>query len=100
MILFAAPSVQDVTTIQEVLKFFGRASGLHTNLHKSLIAPIACSDEQLHTIQTILPIPTSEFPIQYLGLPLSVTRLKKCHFQPMIDKVSAGMPAWKAPLDE
>nr|XP_034604600.1 uncharacterized protein LOC117864580 [Setaria viridis] len=98
MMLFAAPNVQDITTIREVLQFFRNASGLHTNLQKSLMAPIAYSDEQVHRIQAILPVPVSEFPIQYLGLPLSVTRLKKSHLQPVIDKVSASIPIWKAPL--
>lgn len=98
VVLFTAPEVQDITTIREILNFFGSTSGLHTNLQKSLIAPIACNAEQVQNIQGILPAQIAVFPIQYLGLPLSVTRLKKSHFQSLIDKVAASIPTWKAPL--
>lgn len=40
----------------------------------------------------------AEFPITYLGLPLSVSPLRRGAFQPLIDKVTAAMPTWKAPL--
>jgi hypothetical protein len=96
VILFAVPQVQDLVTIVEILHFFGNATGLHTNLQKSVIAPIACSEEQLQTIQHILPAPVSQFPITYLGLPLSVTRLRNTHFQYLVDKVVASI-CW--PLD-
>lgn len=96
--LFASPNVQDMVTIKEVLNFFGNATGLHTNLQKSLIAPIACSQDQLQRVQHILPAAISDFPITYLGLPLSVGRLKKSDFQPLVDKVSAAIPTRRAPL--
>lgn len=96
--IFASPTAQDMITIRETLAFFGNASGLHTNLQKSLIAPIACIDEQVQRISTFLPARISEFPIQYLGLPLTVGRLKKVHLQPLVDKVAACISTWKASL--
>lgn len=74
--IFASPTAQDMITIRETLAFFGNASGLHTNLQKSLIAPIACTDEQVQRISTFLLARISEFPIQYLDLPLTVGRLR------------------------
>ena len=51
-------------TIKEVLQFFGNASGLHTNLQKSLIAPIACSEDQINMIRNIIPAKvTVPYPI-------------------------------------
>jgi hypothetical protein len=38
------------------------------------------------------------FPCKYLGVPLSIHKLKKEDLQPLIDKVSASLPTWKAGL--
>lgn len=98
VVIFSTPNVQDVITIKQVLDFFGNASGLKTNLQKSLIAPISCSQEQIDRIRNFFPAQLTEFPIQYLGLPLAVGRLRKVHFQPLIDKISNTIPTWKAQL--
>jgi hypothetical protein len=34
-----------------------------------------------------LPATCSNFPMKYLGIPLSFTRLKRNHFQPLEDKL-------------
>jgi hypothetical protein len=34
------------------------------------------------------------FPMKYLGLPLSVSRLKRIHFQPLEDKVAGKLVPW------
>lgn len=88
VMLFLAPKVRDVVAIRELLLLFANASGLQTNLHKSLIAPIACSELQIGRITNILLAHLSDFPIQYLGLPLSTGLLRKVHFQPLVDKIS------------
>lgn len=98
VMLFIKPTRQDLITTREILDFFGKASGLRTNLGKCQAAPIACAPEDVALIQRILPVPIKEFPIIYLGLPLSVTALRKTDLQPMIDKVATAMPTWKAPL--
>jgi hypothetical protein len=36
----------------------------------------------------------ASFPIRYLDLPLSTTRLKNVDFQPMLDKMTAKLNAW------
>lgn len=98
VMLFITPSRQDLVTVREVLKFFGDASGLRTNMAKCTAVPIVCSKAEIDRIRHILDVQIAEFPITYLGLPLSVTSLRKRHFQPLIDKVTASMPLWKAPL--
>lgn len=45
-----------------------------------------------------MPARVAEFPIQYLGLPLTVGHLRKAHLRPLVDKVATSMPTWKAPL--
>jgi len=36
----------------------------------------------------------ASFPIRYLGLPLSTTRLKNVDFQPVVDKMTGKLNAW------
>jgi hypothetical protein len=38
------------------------------------------------------------FPCRYLGVPLSVYRLRRSEEQPLIDKVAAKIPGWKGNL--
>ena len=38
------------------------------------------------------------FPCKYLGLPLSLRKLTKEQFQPIIDRITDQLPSWKADL--
>jgi hypothetical protein len=46
----------------------------------------------------LFPAKISGFPITYLGLPLTDGRLRKVHLQPLVDRVAAYIPTWKASL--
>jgi len=46
----------------------------------------------------LLPAEIADFPVKYLGLPLTVGRLRKAHLQPLVDRVAAYIPTWKASL--
>lgn len=81
-----------------ILELFGSASGLRTNLEKCSITPIFGYDDNLQAIQNVMPCQVIQFPIKYLGLPLSVKKIPKAHLQPMIDEVAARLPAWQGPL--
>jgi hypothetical protein len=39
-----------------------------------------------------------EFPLHYLGIPLSVTRMSKIAWQRLIDSVVDRLPVWKGKL--
>jgi len=39
-----------------------------------------------------------QFPCRYLGIPLSVYRLKRANVQLLVDKVAARIPGWKGQL--
>lgn len=40
----------------------------------------------------------ASFPCKYLGLPLSLTRLKAVDLQPILDKLADRLPGWKVAL--
>jgi hypothetical protein len=49
-------------------------------------------------VQEHLPCASSDFPCKYLGLPLSLKKLKKEHIQSVIDKLVDQLPCWKTDL--
>ena len=76
----------------------GEASGLKTNVQKSTVVPIHCLEEHRDLLQTQLPCQTSDFPCKYLGVPLSPHKLTKAQAHPIIDRIAARLPGWKADL--
>ena len=68
--LFLRPVASDISVTMDILKIFGEASGLNTNLQKSSVLPIRCGDLESTTIQNFLPCSLAEFPCKYLGLPV------------------------------
>jgi hypothetical protein len=96
--LFIKPLEEELQITKDILKVFGDASGLQTNIQKSNIIPISCADGSLAAIQDTLPGTISEFPCKYLGLPLSNKKLLKRDLMPWIEKIADKLPCWKAAL--
>lgn len=98
MVLFLRPHPDEMNLIKEIMRIFGVASGLVTNIRKSSFVPIRCSDQDLATVSRSLPYSAGQFPCKYLGLPLSHKKLLKGDFYPLIDRVADQLPLWKASL--
>ena len=92
--VFITPLKADVSFFADTLRNFGDVSGLVTNCSKSLVAPIRCDNVDLPDILQSFPAQGTTFPMKYLGLPLSVKRLKRIHFQPLEDKIAAQLTPW------
>ena len=80
--------------LADLLTCFGEASGLKTKFQKSTIIPIRCEGLNLNNILAGSPTAISCFPIKYLGLPLTVKRLKRVDFQPLVDKALSKLNLW------
>jgi hypothetical protein len=93
--IFLTPTVQDLSGLAYILQQFGEVTGLVTNVSKSSIAPIQCDNINMPDILDNFPAATTLFPIKYLGLPLSLGRLKRADLQPYIDKAVARLNPWK-----
>ena len=84
--------------VEDILRLFGSATGLKTNIQKSNVLPIRCSEDDLSVVQAHLPCEIQNFPCKYLGLPLSIKKLTRSQLQPIIDRVEDQLPEWKADL--
>jgi hypothetical protein len=89
---------KEATAIKELLRISGDASGLRTNLAKCSITEIYTAGIDLAHIQQILGCQVMQFPIRYLGLPLSTTRIPKEAVRSMVDVVAKQMPTCFGPL--
>lgn len=96
--IFLSPTQQDVSALAHILESFGEATGLKINFHKSQVAPIRCNDIDLDDILLHLLAKKAAFPMTYLGLPLALSKLRKVHFQPFVDKAGARLPHWQGKL--
>lgn len=85
VVLFSRPTINDLSAIKHLLDIFGHASGLVTNMQKSSVIPIRCSNEELQVISNTLPCEVKEFPCSYLGLPLNVKKPSKADFLTLIE---------------
>jgi hypothetical protein len=93
-VIFLKPTVKDVSNLKLLLENFGLVTGLQTNLQKTSVSAISCSNVDLDELLTRLPVTRAQFPIKYLGLPLSTRRLRRVDFQPQIDKATAKLSKW------
>lgn len=93
-----APLERDLQAIRGALNIFGLASGLFSNLEKSVATPMHCSEDDVARVVSILSYRIENFPLRYLGIPLSVYKLKRSEEQPLIDKIAARIPGWKGNL--
>jgi hypothetical protein len=95
LVIFVVPLALDLRTIRASLAIFGMASGLFSNLDKSVATPLHCSEDDIAHVHDILSCRIEEFPCRYLGVPLSVCRLRRSDEQFLIDKGVAKIPKWK-----
>ena len=96
--MFVVPFRSDIQHLTTILAGFGEVTGLVTNLQKCLVAPIRCADIDLDEVLQDFPVVRMTFPMRYLGLPLSVHRLKKIDFQHLVDKVAGRLIPWQGRL--
>jgi len=98
VVIFLRPCNLDLNVIRHLLDMFGHVSGLRTNLSKSSVSPIHCSDEELSLTANILSCTIKAFPCTYLGLPLTIGKPTKEVLLPLVDRVADYLPGWKASL--
>jgi hypothetical protein len=98
IMVFLSPTVEDLKLSHNIFDLFERATGLVCNMSKCQLAPIRCDDGQLSFATSILPCQVVNFPIIYLGIPLSVSKLPRSSWWQLIDRVVHKLPVWKGAL--
>lgn len=98
LVVLLSPQQEDFICLKEILDLFAGASGLITNVDKCQATPIRCTVEVIASLQLVFPCVIANFPCKYLGIPLSLRRLKHSDEQALVDSVAARIPTWKSRL--
>jgi hypothetical protein len=75
-----------------------RFGGLRISASKSSVAPIRCSQVNLDEVLPSFSGARASFPISYLGLPITLGRLRLVHLQSVFDRAAAKMAGWQGQL--
>ncbi|XP_066360995.1 uncharacterized protein [Miscanthus floridulus] len=90
--------LDDLLVLKGAVELFGLASGLFSNLDKSVATPIGCSEQELELVRDTLSCKVETFPCRYLEIPLSIFKLRKGDEQRLVDSVASRIPQWKGRL--
>jgi hypothetical protein len=81
VMIFTNPIKEDISCIMQLVRAFGDATGLNINMTKSSIATIRCVGVDMDEVLSDFTGQRASFPIQYLGLPLTLGRTRLVHLQ-------------------
>jgi hypothetical protein len=98
VVVFAKPDRVELHAVRSILDHFGKASGLLVNFAKSAVAPIRCPEVAIPAVRDALSCQVVSLPCTYLGLPLSIRKLRKVDLQPVLDKLAGKLSYWRARL--
>jgi hypothetical protein len=96
--IFTNPVKSDFNRSMQIMEAFGQATGMNINIAKSSVAPIRCSEINMEEILGDFAGKRVNFPIQYLGLPLTLGRTKMVHLQYIQDRAKGKLAGWQGKL--
>lgn len=91
----------EITTLVSfklILRLFSMISGLQVHFKKSTFIPINLEEEESQLAGEIIGFHKTTFPIQYLGMPLTIKRPTRSQFMPLIEKVERKLQSWQSKL--
>lgn len=79
LVIITKPVTSSLVVLSNVLNYFNITTGLQMNLSKYsiMVARLSARDKESITASTNLPI--MEQGVTYLGVPLSISRIRKHH---------------------
>jgi hypothetical protein len=95
LVLFVSPNPKDLQLTHYIFSLFEGASRLGCNFNKCQVAAIHCDEGQVALATSIFPCQVISFPVKYHGMPLSVTKLPKSTWQPLVDRMADRLLAWR-----
>lgn len=80
--------------ILSILEEFRVVSGLKINRQKSELLIDGGSSSRCRALANELGIAQGALPLRYLGVPLSLQKMTRSDFQPLLDKIAARFSSW------
>nr|CAD1834076.1 unnamed protein product [Ananas comosus var. bracteatus] len=95
LMLFFDGSTRSAAAIKIIVDSFSSNSGLKINFDKSYLIPINLPSDQATIVASYFGCTLKDFPLNYLGLPLSPKKLGKADYMPLIEKIDNRLAGWK-----
>ena len=87
--------MQDAVNMKLLLYIYEMIAGLKINFNKSEVIMINDEENWGQTYAELFNCQIGLFPIKYLGVPVSPSRLHVADWQPLIDKSLKKLDVWK-----
>jgi hypothetical protein len=97
-LLLVRGELSDVQRLKTLLDKFAQATGLQINYAKSTAVPIYMDEETRQQCVSMLGCRREGFQQNYLGLPLSTTKLRLSAFSVQIAKADKYLAGWQTAL--
>lgn len=94
IMIFSRGDAISIGVIMQTLYHFENATGIKINISKSKLFTTGISDSETASLQHITKFLLGEFPIKYLGVPLTHGKHKASLFAPLIDKIFGFISSW------
>ena len=94
-IVFLKHDINGAVHMKLLLYLFEMFAGLKINFNKSKIFMINDEENWGQTYANIFNCQVGLFPIKYLGVPVSPSRLKVCDWMPLVEKSLKKLDVWK-----
>ena len=85
---------RQASALKEILDSYAEFSELKINFHKSSLVPTHLNAAAEELVTQILQYPASCLPCNYLGLPLSTTKISHNMLLPVISKIDKCLAGW------
>ncbi|XP_019053903.1 PREDICTED: probable LRR receptor-like serine/threonine-protein kinase At4g36180 [Nelumbo nucifera] len=81
--------------LKEVIKLFEHMSKLKINFEKSCVAGMNLEQEELEEVAESFGCPITVWPLKYLGMPLGDNPKESRFWNPVVERCSKRLAAWK-----
>lgn len=96
--VIAKADLTSLISLKLIIRLFASISGLKVNFEKSIFVPLNVGQADMPWVQAVIGCTRSDFPVQYLGLPLTLKSPTRNLFMPLIEKFEKKLSGWKGKL--
>lgn len=80
--VIASADISTLVSFKMIMRLYASISGLRINYKKSMFVPLNIQEGDREWIRSVLGCGQSNFPIQYLGMPLTIVKPTKAMYMP------------------
>ncbi|XP_071728977.1 uncharacterized protein [Rutidosis leptorrhynchoides] len=94
-IIFAHPSLQELTRKKHIMQVFFELSGLQMSAIKTTLYGIHVSRADMTSFSAIFQCNVGTFPLEYLGIPIGLSNNKIAMWELIVLKFKKKLAVWK-----